>query len=507
MAGGCSESSTKPEERPPDEGSLLLSRLSVSVVPGATETIDVCAIGSTGAPDTCFVYCADASVASVSMSDSTIQITGVAYGSTSVTVTTGCGLHRTVPVQVYSPFILDVGELLVTYVDEFSLVWADHGSGAPNDVAFYQPALPDGFRALGSLGVPNWSDPDGNYAMMVVQAKDGSDALAEPTGYERIWYFIDGFPPRFLVTVWNPIPPPGYVAMGTVAIQPSDPQNPLEPPPLDLVVCVREDLTVDGEAGAYIWHDEDTGMPQDLGCWRIDQPDAGPHDYCYLTTGTFVGWNSWSPPAYHELLHVLKVNLPMLAESPYQLYQPRLAGYEEPPLESPPVMARAMLVPCTIVNDLQYAENLRWRIANSPFYRLERHVFYKRLYHNHNASSQPQTNLVRIISGVTTTESERFWSETSISVSVEAGISIEAFSGKVSTTVTRSFGYESQTSVAELQQREIETSVNTAPGTAAACWQKYNRYVLLRHNGTRLEEVYAWEFGIDSYVVDDYPDE
>lgn len=164
-----------------------------------------------------------------------------------------------------------------------------------------------------------------------------------------------------------------------------------------------------------------------------------------------------------------------------------------------------MLVPCTIVNDLQYSNNLQWRIANSPLYRLERQVLYKRLYHNHNTSSQPQTNSVPIISGVTSTESETVWHETSVSMTVEAGKSIKAFTGKVSTNVSRSFGYSSQTSVAELEEREVQTSINTAPGTAA-CRQKYNRYVLYRHNGVNYERVYGWEFGKDGYVVDEYPD-
>ena len=137
---------------------------------------------------------------------------------------------------------------------------------------------------------------------------------------------------------------------------------------------------------------------------------------------------------------------------------------------------------------------------------LERQVFYKLLYHNYNQTSEVQTNSVLIRSGVTTTESESYWNETSISVTVEAGVSIEMFSGKVSTTVSTSFGYESMTSVAELQEKEVSSSINTPPGKAAALWQKFNRYVLKRHNGTTLEPVAAWEFGIDSYVTDEYPD-
>lgn len=112
-----------------------------------------------------------------------------------------------------------------------------------------------------------------------------------------------------------------------------------------------------------------------------------------------------------------------------------------------------------------------------------------------------------IRSGVTTSESERFWEETSISISAEAGVSFSIFSGSVSATVSRTFGYETQTSISELEETEVSSSINTPPGKAAALWQKYNRFVLKRHNGTELEPVMSWEFGIDSYTTDEYPDE
>jgi hypothetical protein len=80
------------------------------------------------------------------------------------------------------------------------------------------------------------------------------------------------------------------------------------------------------------------------------------------------------------------------------------------------------------------------------------------------------------------------------------------FESKVSTTVTTSFGYETMTSVAVLQEKEVNSTINTSPGKAAALWQQYNRFILKRHKGTSLEPVAAWEFGIDSYVTDEYPD-
>ena len=496
MMSGCSKSPT--ESSPPDQGSLLLSMLSVSVVPGGSETIYVCATSPGGGADTCSISCSDESVATVTMGDSTVQITGVAYGTANVTVTSNSGLSRTIPVQVYDPFILVVGELQVIFVDSFNFIWNDSPFDEGPEAGFFQPVLPDGYHALGSLGIPDWSNPNGRYAMMVVKANEGSDALAEPTGYQLVW---KAHPMMTPASFWTPIAPSGYVALGTVVVVGWD------PPPLNRVVCVREDMAIDGESGAYVWHDGGTGMPTDLGCWRVDQPDAGPHEFCYLTTGTFVGWSLYTPPTYHEVLHVLKVELPMLAEAPYQSFVPRLTSYDTPPGETAPMMAKEMLVPCTIVNDIVYSGNISWQVANSPMYRLERQVYYKLQYHNHNQTSEIQTNSVLIRSGITTTESERIWNETEISISVEAGLSIKAFSGKVTATVSRRFGYETQTSVAELQEREVSSSINTPPGKAAALWQRFNRYVLYRHNGIELEPVTSWEFGIDSYVTDEYPDE
>ena len=82
----------------------------------------------------------------------------------------------------------------------------------------------------------------------------------------------------------------------------------------------------------------------------------------------------------------------------------------------------------------------------------------------------------------------------------------EIFSAKVTTTLSQEFGYETQTSVAELNQETYHVSINTPPGTTAALWQQYNVYQLYRHDGHVLELVGAWEFGMHSYVTDQFPD-
>jgi hypothetical protein len=439
-----------------------------------------------------------ATVASVN--DSVIQVTGVNFGNTTVTVTTGSGISRNVPVWVYNHKVLDTGELLVTFCDSFEYRWCDRGSGLPIDGSYYHPLPTDGFKPIGSLGFSGYYNPNGIHAVMVVKSTSGSNVLASPTDYTLAWS-DQGSGADDDGSFWIPVPPAGYKALGIVV------QRGYGKPSLDDVVCVREDLTIVGDAGEYIWGFGIPIIERYFGSWKIDPPDAGPHDDAYLSTGTFVAVQSTTAPSVHPVMNVLNVPLPMLAEAPYQTYVPKLTGYDTPPEETVPMMAKEMLVPCTIVKDALYdSSNPHWRISNSPFYRLERQVYYKLLYHNHNQTSEVQTNNVLIRSGVTTTESESYWNETSISVTVEAGISIKMFESKVSTTVSTSFGYETMTSVAELQEKEVSSSINTPPGKAAALWQKYNRYVLKRHNGTDLEPVAAWEFGIDSYVTDEYPD-
>jgi hypothetical protein len=501
MSPGCKKAM---ESEPVDNSQLLVSSLSVALVPGGEQRVTVNAFDKDGNSESFNVSSENPGIASVSKSDSIFTITGVDYGSTTITVTSFSGNSQEVPVKIYNPQILETDELMITFSQTFDLIGSLDFPFSPTG-SFYNPvSTTDGFKPLGSLNISGIDNPNGTHGVMLVKAKDGSDALAAPVDYTLLW----ASDATGGISLWVPVPPDGYKAMGIVAHSGTFPVK----PSLDAVVCVREDLTVPGDAGELVYQASNpsiSGIPY-FRSWKIEPPISGPHENAYLSTGTFIaaiGSSSYpDAPSANPVMNVLDVQLPLLTETPYQQYVPRLTSFDPPPDETVPILARSMLVPCTIVNDSLYDGDPSWRFTNSPFYVLERQVFYKLLYHTYNQTSIMQPNSYKKIYGVTTTESHKFWNETGISVSVEGGISIGIFSGKVTATVSTSFGYSTMTSVAELQEDEYDSGINVPAGKAVAIWQRYNRFVLKRLNGTSLEPVAVWEFGINSFVTDEYPD-
>ena len=499
---GCSDGTPRPAPAP----ALLLSRVSVSVVPGGNELVSVVPLDGGGGYAPYQATSSDPGVATAVVSGNGLTITGVGLGTSSITISGTGGVSRTLPVQVYDHHEIDTGELVITYADTFEhivdlpvVVYNDAELLLHDEVvgaSAWRPLPPAGFHALGSFMVAPNANPSGNRAVMVVKARPGSNALAFTQTYDEVYTIAWSRGARG-AKFWRPVCPTGYQAMGMVATFGVTPGWPHTTP------CVRQDLTIGAAAGGTAIHT--TSGQEVLSWWKVDLANVGPHSGLYLAPGTFVLATGTAAPAFDPAIHVLNVRLPMLGEAPIQDFSPSLTGYLEPDAETPPRFAKAMLVPCTMVNDV-VGKDVPWRIANSPFYRLERHVFYKRLFHDYNKTSLVQPHQVVMTSGVTTAETNTFRESTNISISAEVGIELmDVVSAKVTATASHEFGYETQTSISELQQREVTTPIHTAPGKAAALWQQYNRYVLYRHEGTALTPVTAWQFGIESYVTDEYP--
>jgi hypothetical protein len=478
---GCSDDKSTEPTQP---GTLYLNRLVVSMVPGGSETVTIHATNGDGSTSECTCSNSDPAVASATIDGSTLVVTGSSCGTTHLTISNGDGGSCSLPVQVYDPRVLDTGDLLISYTDQFQLIYSYAPPGW-DPLNFYKPIPPPGFRALGTYAWSGTDNPNGRAAVMVVKEKPGSNAIALTSNFDTAGGILH-----------TPIAPSGYKAMGQVFTLP------LQTP--DPAVCIREDLTTTG--ACYMFWSYENNFHQTESCWQIEQPFADSHESAYLAPGGMIYTTGLDDPGPgNALVNVLKVDLPMLAEAPAQDYIPSLTSYDEPPDGIAPRFEKAMLVPCTIVKDASH--DMPWRIANSPFYRLERQVYFRVIDHADNRQgSEPLPVHYEVLYGMSVEQSQTVWSETGIELSAEAGLSIYAFEARVSATVSKRFGYESTTSITELLSHSITVDQSVPARKAGALWQRWNRYVLYRHNGTHLEPVRSWECGIESYVVDEYPD-
>jgi hypothetical protein len=503
LAAACEKSAVEPGP-PPSKASIVLTQLAVAVVPGGTEKIVAASTNDAGEVDQCTVASSDDNIVTAVITGDTILVTGNAAGSANVRVTNSDGLGRDMPITVYDPRVIEAGGIQITYVDQFLYRWHDEGSGGRHDGGFWHPVTTGGFYPLGSLGVPGYGVPTNLVAVIVVKEIDQSGAVVHPVDYTLV-YTDAGSNADHDGSFWLPVPPsPDYVAMGLVA------QSGYGKPALNDVVCVHKDLVIKGRAGPFIWNDDETGANMDLGTWQIAVPDAGLHDLAYIAAGTFVGWSAWVPPSDHPAMNVLKIPLPVVADGANDSYAPALTDYDQPPSTSPPSLNRSVLVPFTAINDPLRGGDIHWIVENSPFYRLERNVYHRLLYHDHNEQSVTLNQPVATKVGVEAAFGQSFYQVTGVSVSATQGIQllgpfVTAY-GFVSGRVSLELGYGTHAEIAELEYTTDTKTLAIPPDKAAAIWQKASGFVLKRHNGTALEEVgVPLETGIDRYVRSEYP--
>jgi hypothetical protein len=416
----------------------------------------------------------------------------------------------------------DAGDLTIRYVTNFEKRWKDIGSGGKYDGSFWHPVTPDGWYALGSLGFKGYSDPNGKHWMMIVkESKNASGALKKPTQYKKEYDdYRSGADDNG--SFWTPICEPGYVAMGTVVVNGFGKGEGYDRQPnqedVKNVRCVRKDLTKPGEAGEFIWNDKETGAEHNMGAWRITIPDIRFHDRAYLESGTFVGWgnfpktgrckNCYEKPYDHEVMYVLSVDLPLLIDTPVETKNPKLTGYEQPALTMEPLTQKSMLVPFSALlggMDFKYGD-VRWLVNNSPILRVDRLVENRLMFHSINDTSLVQENHLELVSGVSKTDSTTMSHTVGVSVTQEAGVEFKGVGAKTSFTASYQFGYESMHSVSEMQEKHKKIGINIPLGKAAACWQQRNKYRVIRHNEGELQVMAELDFGIDTYVVDEYPE-
>ena len=125
--------------------------------------------------------------------------------------------------------------LAIMSTSQLDQIYDGRGSGARNDIAIYRPRNTAGYYSLGDVGVrkngvtyswykiwrwitslnmPSLRTPKN--AFLYKELIPG--ALAKPVRYDKIWQ-NRGTGVKHDVTLWRPIPSPGYTCIGDVAVR------------------------------------------------------------------------------------------------------------------------------------------------------------------------------------------------------------------------------------------------------------------------------------------------
>lgn len=172
-------------------------------------------------------------------------------------------------------------------VDEYNEIWNDRNSGADLDGSFWQPIVKNGYYRLGHHAKEGHQYP--NSSTLVISPIKGG-VLAFPTSYQQMWN-DRGSNAASDVSIWRPICPTEYSAMGDVATAM------YSAPALDEVVCVHNSIMVLASVGQSIWTDAGSGADEDFSAWGILAPrDDIAGGTLYLTDGLFVSGSAYRQP-------------------------------------------------------------------------------------------------------------------------------------------------------------------------------------------------------------------
>ncbi len=393
------------------------------------------------------------------------------------------------------------GDLVLAFTSQFTLRWSDADSGADRDAAFYHPVPPAGFHALGSIGIGKAAsafNPNGQVASLCVQAAApvaGKAPLARPVSYDYIWddrgsgAGMDG-------SCWRPVPPSGYVALGDVFV------NGYNPPSTEDVMCVATELVGEGIVGDWIWDDAGSGADRDFGAWEVEVSQAFRESTDGLfAVNSFVGNGSHAKPASSPVAWTLRLPLPVVQGG--EPAKPSLDSRTRPADKTNAVIDRIVTVPFTAIIDND--KTFQWKIENSPFYDVERSVYYDLLIFEDNKTSLDQSKSRSVTTGITEEQSQTFSVTTGIKVSYESGVEAGGFSSKVGIEMSVELGYSTTKSVSVFRQVEDTAELNIPALHAAALWVEGNSIRLIRSDNTPVGPSLAFDTSNTSYLSAQFP--
>ncbi|MCK8657170.1 Vps62-related protein [Pseudomonas umsongensis] len=403
------------------------------------------------------------------------------------------------PLAVRRTESIKCDNLLINYTTEFRRIWDSSGSRS-NPAAFWRPTpnpeLLPGYFPLGDVAATGHQDINEKRVVMVVcegdqQSGDSSKGLAlkPPIDFEQVWRDT-GSGAKADCSIWRPIPPDGYVALGQVS------SNGRDRPSLNSVRCVRADLVAPSFISDLIWNDKGSGAKQSFSAWGIYPPHAQAGEI-YFAPGTFVGVGTYNKPATHITAYSLRMQIP-LQESPPPV-APVLLGNEQPLTAEPAKITYIAKLPWFTVRDPQLRP--LEQLHTSPFYRLERTDQYVLIGYANNQYAVSQTFKWSTNRPQSTESLDGFSRATSIVVDGQwPARQPSLFSARLNTRFAHTEPSDSWNGPAAAA--EVVTIV--AKNKTVAAYELQSTYRLLRANNTQVPAEVSYIDGNSLYLAE-YP--
>lgn len=135
---------------------------------------------------------------------------------------------------------------------DFEFLYDDRGTNATNSLSIWRAKLPAGYVRLGDFAHSSRSKP--GTALFI--AKEKPRVMARPVDY-RLVYKDTGSGGSYQLSIWEPVPPEGFQALGYIAVQGHS------KPSLELVRVIHEDF-IRKTGTRVLWQNKKTGASQDM---------------------------------------------------------------------------------------------------------------------------------------------------------------------------------------------------------------------------------------------------
>ncbi|SFI36611.1 MULTISPECIES: Vps62-related protein [unclassified Pseudomonas] len=291
---------------------------------------------------------------------------------------------------------IQVKDLLINFTSEFTPLWNDQGSGAKKSASFWRPSTSAdhliSFSSLGDVAHPSHDNLNHRKTVVVVSEanKTNGTALRQPKDFIEVWN-SRGTGANADISIWQPVPPDGYVALGTVC------GVGYQRPSLNTVRCVRADLAVPAYVADQIWNDKGSRGQIDFSAWDVMPPTAHPGE-AYLAPGTFFGVRGYAKPEAPGLAHAL--HIPLTEVAGHELPAPPAPSADgQPSTLDAEESLHVCQLPWFLVSDPELPADEQ--PLRSPFYRLQRRDKYVLVDVARNPTTTSQTFKWTITKGST----------------------------------------------------------------------------------------------------------